>query len=289
MDFLDLISGGDVLLLDGAMGTELDKRGLPSRIRANLDHPEEVIGVHSDYLDAGYRALITNTLIMNRVYLETHQLDVDVADVNRTGAQLARRAAGVATCILGNLCSTGQLIEPYGTLTEAAAYDAFKEQAGYLADAGVDAFIIETVYDLREALCAVRACREFSPPVIASISFSTEQNGGRTIMGDTAEQCAVQLTDAGVAAVGTNCGDLDPAQMAIVVSHLAANTALPILAEPNAGKPQLVDGQTLFDMEPEPFARGVLACREAGATLIGGCCGSSPAHIRAVADLLDAQ
>ena len=287
MDFLDVISDDNVLLLDGAMGTELDKRGLSSRIRANLDSPEAVIGVHRDYLDAGCRALITNTLIMNRVYLETHQIDVDVADVNRSGAELTRRAANENTCVLGNLCSTGQLIEPYGTLAETAAYDAFKEQAGYLAEAGVDAFIIETVYDLREALCAVRACREFSPPVIASISFTTEQNGGRTVMGDSAAQCAVQLTDAGVAAVGTNCGD--PAQMAIVVSHLAANTALPVLAEPNAGKPQLIDGQTVFDMEPEPFARGVLACREAGATLIGGCCGSSPAHIRAVADLLDAQ
>ena len=198
MDFLDVISDDNVLLLDGAMGTELDKRGLSSRIRANLDSPEAVIGVHRDYLDAGCRALITNTLIMNRVYLETHQIDVDVADVNRSGAELTRRAANENTCVLGNLCSTGQLIEPYGTLAETAAYDAFKEQAGYLAEAGVDAFIIETVYDLREALCAVRACREFSPPVIASISFTTEQNGGRTVMGDSAAQCAVQLTDAGV-------------------------------------------------------------------------------------------
>ena len=285
MIFLELVQARDTVLLDGAMGTELARRGLPARAGANLDAPEVVIAVHQDYLRAGCHALITNTLIMNRVYVETHQLDVDVAAVNRAGAELARRAAD-GRPILGNLCSTGQLIEPYGTLTEAEAFDAFAEQAGYLAEGGVDAFIIETMYDLREAVCAVRACKEHALPVIASMAFTTAVGGGRTVMGDTAFDCASQLADAGADVIGANCGDLDPAQMIAVVSHLKEATVLPVLAEPNAGKPQLVDNQTVFDMEPAPFAQGVAACRDAGASLVGGCCGTTPAHIRAVAELL---
>ena len=222
---------------------------------------------------------------MNRVYIETHQIGVDVETVNRAGAELARRAAD-GQWILGNLCSTGQLLEPYGALAEAEAFAAFAEQAKYLAEGGVDAFIIETMYDLREAVCAVRACKERPLPVIVSMAFTTETDGCRTVMGDTAADCARQLADAGADVIGTNCGDLDPAQMAVVVAHLKEATALPVLAEPNAGKPQLVDNQTLFDMDPAPFARGVTACRDAGASLIGGCCGTTPAHIGAVAELL---
>jgi len=283
--FLELVRTRDTVLLDGAMGTELDRRGLSSRARANLDVPEAVIAVHEDYLRAGCHALITNTLVMNRVYVETHQVDVDVAAVNRAGAELARQAAA-GRPILGNLCSTGQLLEPYGALTEEEAFAAFAEQAGYLAEGGVDGFIIETMYDLREAICAVRACRAHGLPVIASMAFTTETDGGRTVMGDRAADCARQLAGAGAAVVGANCGDLDPFQMAAVVSQLKEVTALPVLAEPNAGKPQLIGDHTVFDMEPAPFARGIVACRDAGASLVGGCCGTTPDHIRAVAGLL---
>jgi len=289
MDLLQLIEAHDTVLLDGAMGTELGKRGLMSRARANLDAPEAVVEIHQEYIRAGCRALITNTLTMNRVYIETHQVDVDVRDVNLAGARLARQAAAPEVCVLGNLTSTGQLLEPYGTLTEAAAWDAFKEQAGYLAEGGADGFIIETMYDLREAICALCACREFSLPVISSMAFTTETNGGRTMMGDTAADCARQLADAGADVIGTNCGDVDPAQMAVVVSRLREATSLPVLAEPNAGKPRLVGDQTVFDMEPEPFAQGIIQCLEAGARIVGGCCGTTPAHIRAVAELLDME
>ena len=283
MDFRQLLAAGGPILLDGAMGTELDRRGLPSRLRANLDHPETVVEIHREYLRAGCQVLLTNTLTMNRIYLQTHRLGVDVAAVNLAGARLARQAADSGQCVLGNLTATGQLLEPYGTLTGSEACDAFREQAGCLAEGGVDGFIIETMYDLREALCAVRACKELALPVIASMAFTSEQKGGRTVMGDPAADCARQLADAGADVVGANCGDLDPAQMAVVVTHLQEATPLPVLAEPNAGKPQLIAGQTLFSMEPGPFAEGVAACHWAGARLVGGCCGTTPDHIRAVA------
>lgn len=277
----------DVILLDGAMGTELDKRGLMSRGTANLDAPDAVLAIHQQYVQSGCHALTTNTLTMNRVYLETHNVGVSLRDVNKAGAELARQAAGENRYVFGNIGSTGQLLEPYGTFKESQFCDAFGEQAEILAESGVDGFIIETMFDLREATCALRACKEnTSLPVIVSMAFATEQKGGRTVMGDSAEQCARTLTDAGADAVGANCGDLDPSQMGVVVSLLRLATPLPILAQPNAGKPKLIGEQTIFEMAPAPFAAGIAECLQAGAGLVGGCCGTTPEHIAAVAQML---
>jgi len=270
------------------MGTQLDKKGLMSCGRNNLDAPEAVLGIHQAYVRAGCDALTANTLTMNRLYIETHHVGVSVCDVNRAGAALARQAAGSDRCVLGNLSSTGQLLEPYGSYREAEFRDGFREQAEALADAGIDGFIIESMFDLREAVCALRACKEVSAvPVLVSIAFQTNRNGGRTMMGDTAEQFARRLTDVGADGIGANCGDLDPGQMAEVVAILRASTDLTIAAQPNAGKPRLVDDRTVFDMEPGPFAEGIAQCIEAGARLVGGCCGTTPEHIKAVKQMIE--
>lgn len=283
MDFLRLLKDKRVVLLDGAMGTQLDKGGLMGRGSVNLDAPQAVLEVHRAYAHSGCDALIANTLTMNRIYIETHNVGVSVADVNRAGVELAREAAGDRLCVLGDMSSTGQLLEPYGTYREAQFCDAFREQAEVLASAGVDGFIVETMFDLREALCALRACKESLPlPVIVSIAFQTDKNGGRTMMGDTAEQCARQLTDAGAETIGANCGDLDPIRMSRVVALLHRATDRPIAAQPNAGRPQLVGEKTVFDMEPAAFAEGIAECVRAGAQIVGGCCGTTPQHIRAV-------
>lgn len=287
MDFAAALKNKDVILLDGAMGTQLDERGLMTRGQNNLDAAEAVLEIHRDYARCGCDVLTTNTLTMNRIYIETHNVGVSVRDVNRAGVELARQAAGDGLCVVGDISSTGQLLEPYGAYTEPQFYDAFREQAEILAEAGVDGFIIETVFDLREALCALRACKEnFSLPAIASMAFATEEKGARTIMGNSAEECAKKLTDAGADVVGTNCGDLAPAQMAKVVSLLGSASSLPILAQPNAGKPKLLGDETVFDMAPEPFVAGVAECVAAGARLVGGCCGTAPEHIQAVSALL---
>ena len=290
MDFSKFLNNQEIILLDGAIGTQLDKRGLMARGRNNLDAPEAILQIHQEYARCGCHALTTNTLTMNRIYIETHNVGVSVRDVNRAGAELARQAANKSQYVLGDISSTGQLLEPYGTYKESQFYDAFKEQAEILAEAGVDGFIIETMFDLREAMCALRACKDSFPlPVITSIAFATETKGGRTIMGNSAEECAKKITDAGADVVGANCGDLDPAQMAVVVSVLRSATSLPILAQPNAGKPKLVDNQTVFEMAPVPFAAGIAKCLRAGARLVGGCCGTTPEHIRAVAALLNQE
>lgn len=287
MDLFAALNGTDVILLDGAIGTELDKRGLMGRANNNLDAPEVVLEIQREYAACGCDALTTNTLTMNRIYIETHNVGVSVHDVNTAGVELARQAAGRDRFVLGNISSTGQLLEPYGSYSDSQFYDAFKEQAEILAESGVDGFIIETVFDLREAMCALRACKDAcSLAVIVSIAFSTEQKGGRTMMGDSAQQCARSLADGGADAIGANCGDIDPAQMAVIVSQFASVTALPILAQPNAGKPRLVADKTVFDMSPAPFAAGIAECISAGARLVGGCCGTSPEHIRDVAEML---
>ena len=288
MNLSTFLTNQEIILLDGAMGTRLDERGLMSRGRNNLDAPEAVLEIHREYALCGCHALTTNTLTMNRIYIETHDVGVDVRDVNRAGAELARQAVDKDQYVLGDISSTGQLLEPYGTYKESQFYDAFKEQADILAEAGADGFIIETMFDLREALCAVHACKDnFSLPIIASIALTTEEKGGRTMMGNSAQECAKQLTDAGADVIGANCGDLDPTQMAVVVSLLRSATALPILAQPNAGKPKLVGNQTVFEMDPAAFTAGIAKCLHAGSRLVGGCCGTTPEHIRAVASVLN--
>jgi 5-methyltetrahydrofolate--homocysteine methyltransferase len=288
MNLSKVLQSEKIILLDGAIGTELDKRGLMGRASCNLDAPEVILQIQQEYARCGCDALTTNTLTMNRIYIETHNVGVSVRDVNKAGVELARQAAGDKQYVLGDISSTGQLLEPYGSYKEQQFYDAYKEQAEILVEAGVDGFIIETIFDLREALCALKACKDnFSLPVIVSIAFATETKGARTIMGNTASECAKQLTDAGADVIGANCGDLDPAQMAVVVSLLKSKTNVPILAQPNAGRPKLIEDKTVFDMEPESFAVGINKCLQAGAQIVGGCCGTTPAHIRAVADLLD--
>jgi 5-methyltetrahydrofolate--homocysteine methyltransferase len=277
----------DIILFDGAIGTELDKHGIMGRASNNLENPDVVLKIQREYAGCGCDAITANTLTMNRIYIETHNVGVSVEDVNRAGVELARKAAGKGQYVLGNMSSTGQMLEPYGTYKELQFYDAFMEQAGILADCGIDGFLIETVFDLREAICAVRACKENFPlPVIVSIAFSTDAKGGRTMMGDTAEQCAKGLTDGGADVIGANCGEVDPAQMAVIVSILKSSTSLPVLAQPNAGKPELVGDETIFKMGPDDFAKGIGECISAGAQIVGGCCGTTPEHIRAVAGLL---
>ena len=274
-------------MLDGAMGTQLAEAGLEMGGQTSITHPDAVVAIHRQYVECGVDVLITNTLTMNRVNIESHNVGVDVREVNLAGAKLAKAAVREGQYVLGDISSTGKMLKPYGDLLEEHAYAAFKEQAAILAEGGVDGFIIETMFDLREALCALRACKEAADlPVIASIAFNTVKNGGRTIMGNSAQDCAQALTEAGACAVGANCGSLDPVQMSEVVSKMREATSLPVLAQPNAGKPRFVENRTVFDMSPSDFAAGIYQCLQGGAQLIGGCCGTSPAHIRAIIELL---
>ena len=290
MKFDDLLQKKKILFIDGGMGSLLAARGCDTSGVSNLENPEAVLDIHREYSEAGADILITNTFTMNRISIESRGLDLDVEAVNQAGVSLARRAAGTEKLVFGDIGPTGQLLEPYGTYTEAQFYENYAEQAEIFAGAEVDGLIIETFTDLREAECALKACKDkTSLPVILSLAYSTTEKGGRTIMGSAVEEAAKLAEAYGAAAVGANCGDLDPLGMAVITGIYREATSLPLSIQPNAGKPKLVGGETIYDMQPDQYAGGVIKCFENGASIIGGCCGTTPAHIAAVVKMLESR
>ena len=281
MDFLEYIKNNKITLLDGAMGTELKKRNVMGNFRNNIENPEIVKEIHNSYIKAGSKAIITNTFSMNSLYLESKDLDIDLELINKKGVDIARKAAGKKAFVLGDISSTGKLLKPYGEYEESEFIEVYREKANILKNGGIDAFIIETMVDIREAVTALKACKEVSDlPVIVSISFDRVEKGGRTVMGNTVKQVVEALTTAGADVIGTNCGSLSPKQMAEIVKMMRAETDLPIMVEPNAGQPKLKGEETIYDMKPADFTAGILECIEAGANIVGGCCGTTPQHIK---------
>ncbi len=279
------------VLLDGALGTELMARGLPHGTPPeawNTGNPGGVKAVHRAYFEAGADAVTTNSFGGTRIKLAAHGLEARAVELNTAAAALARAAATAGKFVLGSMGPTGKFLKPQGPFTEPELEAAFEEQAAALAAGGVDALLIETQYDLREALCAVRAARRAAPrlPVLATMTFNAHPRGFFTIMGDGTAKCALALEQAGVAALGANCS-LTSEQMAGAVRSLREATALPIIAQANAGKPVLgSDGCVTYSQGLEDYVRFIPAVVEAGAGLVGGCCGTSPAFIRAMAGIL---
>ena len=279
MNFLNYVYNNDITLLDGAMGTELEKMNVMGNFANNIDNKEIVKKIHQGYIEAGSKAIITNTFSLNRIYLADK--DLNLALINSQGVKIAKEVEGNDIFVLGDISSTGKLLQPYGRYKEEEFIKVFSEKSEILARAGVDAFIIETMVDLREAVCALKGCKRSSDlPVIVSISFDRLKGGGRTVMGDTVKESVIKLQEEEADIIGSNCGSLGPHQMAEVIKIMEEHTDLPILAKPNAGLPILQGKETLYIMEPADFTEGILACIEAGASLVGGCCGTTPEHIR---------
>ncbi len=276
-----------VIIFDGGTGTELAKRGVATSGTANLINPEAIYNFHSDYAELGVDALTTNTFVLNRISIETKGLDIDLREANLAGVSLARKAAGENQHVFGNIGPTGKLLEPYGTHSEGQFFDCFEEQGRILNEGGVDGFIIETMTDLREAVCALQAVRAItSLPIIVTLSFADTEKDGRTIMGNTVVEIAEKLAKSGANVLGANCGELSPLEMAQIAAIYEKHTTLPVLIQPNAGKPKLVDDNTVYDMSPEDFAKGVMQCVDSGASLVGGCCGTTLEHLKAVIEAI---
>ena len=283
-----------VLLCDGAMGTQLQAAGLePGECGDgwNLAYPDRVLQIQQRYVEAGSDCLTTNTFRANRLALDAHGLGGKAVEINRRAVEIAREAFGTRPgFVLGDLGPFGGLLEPYGLTTAEEALEAFLEQAKALVQAGVDAVIIETMTALDELELAIRAAREADAPcVIASVAFDLSHDGTavRTMMGVSPGQAIQLMQEAGVDVAGTNCGanvDIDWAVR--ILEQYRRESDLPLLAQPNAGRPHVVEGRDVWDMGPEEFARGIQECIRAGAKIVGGCCGTSPEHIKAVADML---
>jgi 5-methyltetrahydrofolate--homocysteine methyltransferase len=291
----DLIGNGATVVADGAMGTMLMQNGLefgdPPEVW-NLEHPEIIRRVQRGYLDAGSQILLTNTFGGNRLRLELHGREDRVDQLNRTAAVLAKVEANAAdhpAIVAGDIGPTGQIMAAIGgTLTPEIAREVFAEQARGLAAAGVDVMWIETMSDLSEAVAAIQGARDAAPdtPVIATMSFDTR---GHTMMGVTPEQAAAAMLEAGAAAVGGNCGN-GPEELIPVLDRMRA--AFPdalLVAKGNVGQPQLVGMTVAYETTPEMMADFAKRFRDAGANIIGACCGSTPPHLQAMAEALSAS
>ncbi len=274
-----------VLTSDGAWGTELSRAGLPPGVAPeqwNLDNPDAVRRVAQSYVDAGADIILTNSFGGSRFKLAKAGLD-DVKGVNLRAAEISRAAAGDRAFVFASVGPTGEFMAPLGTISEAEMRAAFAEQIGALVEGGADGIVIETMTALDEALAALRAAKETCDlPVVASFTFDSGPAGYATMMGVRPEQAAAEVTKAGAQLVGSNCG-LGAQEMVEVVRLLKGSTDLPIWAKPNAGAPQLVDGETVFRETPEETASRVKEMIQAGARVVGGCCGTTPEHIRLIA------
>ena len=281
--FAEALASGKILITDGATGTQLSARGGVTGALSVFECPEIVKAVHADYKASGANIILTNTLTANRIALEHAGLADRLEEINTTGARLCREAVGDDCYVCGDMGSTGKFMEPLGDYTEEQFYDNAAEQAKILAKAGVDLLIIETMTDVRETAITVRAAKAATGlPVIASISFDPVGESFRTMMGDTPEKAVRELTEAGADVIGSNCGTIDPLEMSRLIAEMRSHSDAVLIAMPNAGKPELSAGEVSFKLSPEGFADGVKKCIEAGATLVGGCCGTTPAHIAAL-------
>ena len=281
------------LVGDGAMGTELQKAGLePGGCGEawNLDEPERVLAIQRAYVEAGADCLTTNTFGASRIMLARHDDADRTVAINRAGVEIARSAFGDRPgFVIGDIGPFGGIMEPLGEVPRADVEAAFAEQAQALVDAGADAVIVETQTDLEELGIGIEAARRAGAPVvIGSMAFDRmfESDDVRTMMGVSPEQAAAFMAERGADIVATNCGTgVDMEIAADIVARYRAVCDLPIMVQANAGQPVLENMRTVYKQTPAEMAMGVEAVLAAGAAVVGACCGSTPAHIRAVADV----
>jgi 5-methyltetrahydrofolate--homocysteine methyltransferase len=287
-----------VLLSDGAMGTELQQAGLESGGCGeawNVDRPERVLAIQRRYVLAGSDILLTNTFGACRIMLNRHGEGERTASINRAAVRIAREAFGGEGrgYVLGDVGPFGGLMEPYGEIARSEVERAFREQAKALVEAGADGIIVETQTAFEELEIAVAAAKEAGAPVvIGSIAFDrmADEYDVRTMMGVSPEQAAEFLAARGCQVAAINCGTgVDMPMAAEIVRRYRASGALPVMAQPNAGQPVLENMQVLYKETPEEMAAGLPGLLAAGPRIVGGCCGSTPAHIRRLRQVIDAH
>jgi 5-methyltetrahydrofolate--homocysteine methyltransferase len=284
-DILSRLKSDRVIVADGAMGTMLQAAGLPVGASPEgwlIENSDAVRDVQQAYVEAGSDLILTCTFGGTRTRLERAGLADRVTEINHRAVEIAREAAGDEGYVGGDIGPLGEFLAPLGTLTYEQAVEIFAEQAAALAEAGVDVLYIETMSDLNEARAAVEGAQKAAPsvPITATLSF---ERGGRTNMGVRPERAAETLLELGVDALGANCGStLEMTEGAIAKMHETAPQAL-LIAKPNAGVPRIVDRETVYDATPEDMAEYARRFVTLGARIVGGCCGSTPAHIAAIA------
>lgn len=285
-----LLTSHDYILADGGMGTMLMGAGLEQGDppeQWNVLHPDQVRAVHRGYIEAGAQIILTNSFGGSRFRLKLHGLQGRVAEFNRAAAEVARAEADAAphdVVVAGSMGPSGELLRPLGTLTFEEARDGFAEQAAALTEGGVDVLWIETMSDLREVQAAVEGARSVSDlPVVTTMTFDTH---GHTMMGVSPVKALEALREFQPLALGGNCGN-GPAEIEGVIQAMhSADPNVVLVAKSNAGIPELVNGEIVYSGTPEVMAGYALRVRDLGARIIGACCGSTPAHVQAMAEAL---
>ncbi len=271
-----------ILILDGATGTELQKRGMPTGVCPEtwcIDHSEVVRAVHADYRKAGSDVVYTCTFGANRIKLGQYGVS-NVIDVNRKLADIARQAVGKKGLVAGDIGPTGRFVSPFGDLAFDDAVDVFKEQVRGLLEGGADLFVIETMMDIQEARAALIAVKELTDAF--TIVTMTYEQDGRTLNGTDPVTALITLQSLGADAVGCNCST-GPNEMIELIKEMEPYATVPLVAKPNAGMPRLVNGETVFTMEPNEFGTFGTEFARRGIAMVGGCCGTNPDHIRELA------
>lgn len=289
--FSDLLQTRDVVLADGATGTNYQRRGIEPGVAPEewvLDRPDEVIGLHRRFVEVGCDIVLTCTFGASPIRLQDGPLAGRVRDVNCRAAELARRAvADSDVLVAGSIGPTGQLVEPLGPLGRDECTTAFAQQAGALAEGGVDLIVLETFFDLTEALWAIQAARTVTDvPLVASFSFD---QGTRTMMGLSPTDVVAAVAELSLAAVGANCGRSLDDTAAVVDEFIQAGVSVPLWVKPNAGVPQIVGDAVVYPETPDSFASRMIGFAAAGARVLGGCCGSTPEHLAALRAALTAR
>jgi 5-methyltetrahydrofolate--homocysteine methyltransferase len=287
----ELLSEHDVLLVDGAMGTELFARGLESGAAPelwNVEHPDRVRAVHDDYIAAGSDIILTNSFGGTSFRLALHKLEDRVVELNKAAAAVARASADAAdrqVLVAGSMGPSGELLEPMGSMTPATCAEAFAAQAEGLAAGGADLLWIETMSHLDEVRSAVAGARSVSDlPICATLSFDT---AGRTMMGVTGESAMRELAELGVAAIGANCGNNLADTEAALAEMQRTNPDVILISKANAGMPEWRGAELHYSGSPEVMAAHADRQRRAGIQVIGACCGSSPEHLTMMRQVLD--
>ena len=288
---LERLAARDVLVGDGAMGTMLFQRGLPAGEppeAMTLRRPEVLEEIARLYLEAGAEVLETNTFGGSPLKLALHGLDGQTEAINRGAVDRVRAVAAGRAYVAGSCGPCGRLLEPYGDTSPDAVFQSFGRQIRVLAGAGVDCVVVETMTDLTEAQLAVRAAKEVAPttPVIATMTFDPTPRGYFTIMGVNVAAATAGLTAAGADAVGSNCGN-GIEHMVAIAREFRRHTQGPLVIQANAGLPRIVGGQTVYDETPEFMADRARELLAMGVSIMGGCCGTTPAHVAALRSMVD--
>jgi len=273
------------ILFDGAMGTMFIRQGLTGgRVSElwTLEEPGAVKNIHEEYFRAGADAVTTNTFGGNPVKLASAGLQDRAEEINRRGVTLAREAAGETGYVAGDLGPTGEMLAPNGPLKPEEARAAFREQAGYLADAGADLIIVETMFDLAEELAAVKGAREAcSLPIFATMTFQETPNGFFTLMGNAVVDSLRELLAAGAVAVGANCS-LGSDSMLNLAREIRDAIDAPLIIQPNAGIPENLEDKVIYPEDEVYYSRNMARIKAVGIEIIGGCCGTTPDYISAI-------